>query len=147
MAVKYGLAAGAITVLVFTLAYLINFDIYLSSIFYWSTTSIYLVAMYMLAAKVTDNGGETFREIVRPLFICYLVANLVFFVFNYIMITYVDTTIYPEQCLRMVSKMKQLELEDTDMTFKLSNYVLQYFQSAIGGFIISASIAFSKKQS
>ena len=147
MAVKFGITAGLLAVAAYIVAYFISLDAFLSQLLFYLTLSVYLIAMYRLADKTVASGKDSFKEIVRPLFICYLVANAIYFLFYYIMITMVNPEIYTQQTALMAPKMKQLAIEDTNLEFKLSHYILYYFQSAIFGFIVSASIAFSKKQS
>ena len=147
MAARYGLMAGAITVVIYCLAYFINPDLFLSPLVYWTTLALYVIFMLDLASKSVKQGIHNFRDLVRPLFVCFLIANAVYYCYYYIMITYIDPSIFDVQVNKMAEGFKQLNLESKESSFKWSEYILSYFQAAIGGFAIAAVIAYSKKQS
>ena len=147
MAIKFGIIAGLATIATFLLAYTISIDAFLSQWIYWGTMLFYVIAMVLLANKVVDQGAVHFREIVRPLFICFLIANLIYYTFYFIMITYVNPDIYTEQVNRMSVGLQDLNIKEVDMSFQFGRYALSYFQAAIGGFMIASSISYSKKQS
>lgn len=139
--------AGAITVLIYSLAHLIKPELFLSPLIYWGTMIIYIGFMYDLALRQIREKPLQFRELVRPLFICFLVANALYYLYYYIMITYVDPSIFDAQVNKMTDGLKQLNLQSKETGFKWSEYLLSYFQAAIGGFAMAAVIAYSKKQS
>lgn len=147
MALRYGLAAGLLTVTLYFLCYLFNIDLFLSQGLYWVSMVIYIFAMYHLSNKIVESGLTTFKEIVRPLFICFLVANGLYYAFYFVMITSVDPEIYQLQIQRMSTDLQELDMTASDTEFKIHHYILSYFQAAIGGFVLAATIAYSKKQS
>ncbi len=146
MAIRFGLAAGLITCAIYAVAYLISIESFLSPYLHWGSLSIYIIAMYMLAEIVIKSKSE-FKDIVRPLFICFLIANLAFYVFYYIMLHFVDPDIYEMQVRMLTKGLDELDIEDMDTSFTLSGYFLAYFRAAIGGFAIASIIAYTKKQS
>ncbi len=147
MSIKYGLLAGFLIVLFYLIAYFISIELFLSQGLYWITLAVYIGAMYMLALETVKEQPLNFREIVRPLFVCFLLANAIYYLFYYIMITYVDPSIYELQISKMASGFSKMKMEQKDMSFQLSHYILSYFQAAIGGFVVASAIAYSKKQS
>jgi hypothetical protein len=147
MAIKFGMLTGAITLLIYTLAYFIGIDLFLSQGIYWLTMAVFIGAMYVLAQKTTAQGHVDFRSIVRPLFICFLIANAMYYIYYYVMITYVDPSIYEQQVSRMADGLENLDIENRDTSFQPYAYILSYFQAAIGGFIMASAISYSKKES
>ena len=147
MAVKYGIVIGLITIVLYLVSYMISLDLFLSTGLYYFTLLLYIAGMYFLAKKEVAGGARHFRDIVRPLFICFLVANLIYYIFYYIMITYVNPDIYEMQATRLASGLEKLNVRQMDTTFTMGAYILTYFQTAIGGFIIAALIAYTQKQS
>ena len=147
MAVKFGLLTGAVTLVIYTLAYFIGIDVFLSQGIYWLTMFVFVAGMYLLAQKTVDAGLVDFRSIVRALFICFLIANAMYYLYYYFMINYVDPDIYLQQVARMNPGLEKLNIDETDTSFDLVKYVLSYFQAAIGGFLIASAISYSKKES
>lgn len=147
MAIKFGLLTGVVTLILYTIAYVMGMDIYLSQGLYWISMIVFVALMYVLAQKTVDSGQDDFRSIVRPLFICFLIANAMYYVYYFIMINYIDPEIYTEQVSRMTKGLEKLNIEEKDTSFDLFKYVLSYFQAAIGGFLIASAISYSKKQS
>lgn len=142
----WGIGLGICTVIIYLLAYLISPAYFLSSIVYWATWIMYLLVIYRLSQKAVEQGVVTFQGIIRPLFVTYLVANAIYYIFYYVMVYEVDANLLQIQQQQMVQGLAELNIESTDLqAFTWKNYFFTYIQSAIGGFIVAASIAYSQK--
>lgn len=146
LGIKWGIGLGIITVAIYLIAYILNPAYFLSSIVYWATWIIYLLIMYHVSQKVVAQGVVTFQGIIRPLFVTYLVANAIYYLFYYVMVYEIDANLLQIQQQQMVEGLAQLNIESTDIqAFTWKNYFFTYVQSAIGGFIVAASMAYSQK--
>lgn len=82
---RYGIEAGVVTVLLLLLAYFVDKKLMLSAGVYWGTLAVYLFAMVRAVEAVRRDLGETaaLKQLVRPAFVTYLVANVFFYLFYY----------------------------------------------------------------
>jgi hypothetical protein len=149
--VIYGIVGGLTTILVYSILYFINKSYLLSPVFYWSSLLIYIGAMIYTADVSVKQGKTDFKQILKPVFICFLIANLLYYLYYYILTVEIDPGLAELQMERMIEKMKELNSDTlpTKADMKegiLSSYVFSYFQGALGGFILSAIVAFAKKQ-
>ena len=150
-AVKYGVIGGILTVLVYTVMYAVNKEWLLSAGLHWSSLLIYLAAMIYTADLALKAGLTDFKGILKPVFICFLVANLIYYLYYYILTVGIDPGLAEMQVQQMLDKMEELQggpIDPEKMKQRglLSSYVFSYFQGALGGFILSAIIALAKKQ-
>lgn len=119
----------------------------------WSTTLLYIVGMFF-AAREERKKREfmTFREVLSVAFVTYLVANLVFYDFIYILFNFVDPTLPDLQVQVSIEKAREsglseyledaiAEIEKTPAELTLGQAIFDYIRSAIFGFILSLAIA------
>jgi len=159
---KYGLYAGAGTVAYLLLFYFIDPKLMLSPWVSWSSLLIYIAAMLKAALeeRKASEGGFTFRQAVRPAFGVYVVASVVYFLFNYVLYNYVNTDlaeiqrdIMVQQAQGMAEKFGKEDLKEQiesisseDLKVTVRNSALGFMWSLIGGFFMSALIALGAKR-
>lgn len=142
----WGLGIGSLTILIYAIAYFIQPALFLSTAVYWTTWLIYVIGLYQLSQIVVKNGGITFQAILRPLFIAYLVANLLYYIFYYLMVYEIDVTLLQLQQEQLAKGLAELNMDGMgEATFTWKDYFFTYIQSAISGFIVAAAIAYSQK--
>ncbi|MBP8240585.1 MAG: DUF4199 domain-containing protein [Saprospiraceae bacterium] len=154
---KYGLYAGAGTIAYLLLFYFIDPRLMLSPWVSWSSLLIYIAAMLKatMVERDASGGAFLFREALRPAFGAYVVASVVYVVFNYVLYNFVDTHLVEIQREMMVEQskvlaekmgredlmeqMENISVEDLRVGFR--NSAVGFMWSLIGGFFLSAIIA------
>ena len=149
--VLYGAIGGIVTVFFYVIVYSINKEFLLSPWIHWSSLLIYVAVMIVTADQAVRADLTDFKGILKPVFICFLVANLIYYLYYYILMVEIDPALAEMQMQQMMEKMEELQgspvqTDELDQRGILSSYVFAYFQGAVGGFILSAIIAFAKKQ-
>ena len=151
---KYGALAGVFVVLYFVLFYLIDKTTMLGMTAYWSSLIIYLgfMSKACLDERASHGGLLTFKDALRTAFVTFLIANLFFHVFNYILFKYVDPGLIETQ-MEMAKKIylqfmdeaqaKKMikEMSKNRFEMSLANVIFEYAKGAIGGFILSLLVA------
>lgn len=123
----------------------------------WSSLIVYIICMWLGCKAFYNENKEnaSFRFLLREAFAIYIVANLVYFLFYYLMLEvfdpsliYVQAEVGLEQLEQYADRMdsKQFEqiketLENEDLGLKLNDVLLAFGNSAIGGFIIALAVA------
>lgn len=152
-AIRYGIIAGVITILYFLVFYFWDKPLMFNGGVVWSTIILYFLGM-LFAARETRKVREfiTFREALSVAFVAYLVANLFYYDFIYILFNFVDPSL-PElqkqvglEALRNTGMGDMIAdeikmIEETEPSFSLLQAIAQYLQSAIFGFILSLLVA------
>ena len=153
-----GVAAGALTILLFYGLYRWDKEVMLSLSVYWGSLLIYVIAilLVLLRIKSIEGGILPFRQAVQHGFITFLIANAIFFVFYYLLFTS-DTSLIEIQYQQLKDyvdtlpkgdwgreQMEQTKLEDLKVTF--TDTCLRYARGAIGGFFLSAALALLTRQ-
>jgi len=101
------------------------------------------------------DGAFSFREALKPAFGTYVVAGIVYVLFNYVLYNFVDTHLVEIQREVMVEQskvlaeklgreelMEQLEkISVEDLRVTIRNSAVGFMWSLIGGFFLSAIIA------
>lgn len=171
-----GLIAGSITVVLYFAAYLINKKLFLDSkVLYIASWAIYLIAMRQgsIAARNeyfqsnNPQEGYTFAQAFRPPLLVFVVAQIIFASFQFIMMKFVDPELpelmksisldkineganllgkflSEEELEKMIEK-----IESEDFTPKIGSTLLNLAYSILGGAIVSVIFAliYSKKPS
>lgn len=140
----YGLIAGLITVTYFLLFYTVNPRIMLGSIVWWSSLVIYLIAM-VLAVKKRASKAEnyiTLRSALQTGFLVFVIANLLFYTFFYLLFGLFDPSLVDLQKEMMSANPAVAdELNTKDFSVTLSGTFFNYLYSLIGGFLLALGIA------
>ncbi len=153
LSIRYGVLAGVCVVLYMLVFYFYDVKVMLGPSVFWSTTLLFIVGMFF-AAREERKKREfmTFREVLPVAFVTYLVANLFFYDFVYILFNFVDASL-PELQRQVSIETAQAsgftelieeaieEIEKTPAEFTLGQAIFDYIRSAIFGFILSLMIA------
>jgi len=153
LSIRYGILAGISVIIYMLVFYFYDVKIMLGPSVFWSTTILYIAGMFF-AAREERKLREyiTFREVLPVAFVTYLVANLFFYDFLYILFNFVDTSL-PE--LQRQVSLETIEasgfsqyveeaiegIDDVPAEFTLGQAIFGYIRSAISGFLISLVIA------
>ncbi len=157
ISLRYGLIAGVGTVAYFLLFYFINPRLMFSPWVSWSSLLLFMAGMWYGCKAFYEEQKErsSFRLYIREAFAVYVVANLVYYVFYYLLIDVFDPSLVSIQAEMGMESLernkerldpKQYEqiketLENKDLCLKLNDVFLAFGNSAIGGFIIALSVA------
>lgn len=146
--VIFGLVAGLGTIAYLLLCYWVDPELWVQPVIRVLTWLPFLVCMILPLILLRRDGSLTFKEALREAFIVYLIANGCFYVFDYVMLTYVDPSLVEliqSDFQRLVEEgwveMTDEELESIDHSPKISTYLLTFAQSLIVGFGIAAVMA------
>ena len=138
---NYGILAGAGTVIYLLLFYFVNKSYFVNGLVTWSSLIIYLVFMYKaIIDERNERGGDIeFKDAVRPAFLVYVIANLIYYSFLYSMFNF----FYPElvEIQREMMEKMGLETEGNNLNMTLSMTFFAFIQSLIAGFAFSAILA------
>ncbi len=137
---KNGLLAGVYRTAAFSMAYALNPALIFHAAWIWGTYVIYVALMFR--ATFASEEKE-FREVVRQPFVVFIVAQLIFYLFYYILFTFIDPGLYDLQ-LKLLAEAGQLpnRAERESLIITPANYFFSYLLSLIGGFALSSVIAF-----
>ena len=137
----YGIIAGAGTVFYLLLFYFADRANFLNGAITWSSLIIYLAFMYKaILEKRNSLGGEIeFKEAVRPAFVVYTIASLIYYTFIYLMFNFVDPELPDLQRELMVAQ--GIEVKGNDLKMTLSITFFAFLWSLIAGFAFSAILA------
>ncbi len=158
-AVRTGLVVGLMVIAALTGMYLIDkkwaFDIYVRG----GLMAIYVVGMFKVGANVVkSNPDQDFRLIIQPIFVVFLVANLLYFVYYYLLFNFIDPSLIAAQkayFLQMAESHGQVTEENRQVFMQetmqgeltsLRAVMYNYASGAIGGFALSAVMAFILKR-
>ena len=144
--VKYGFLAGVGAVAYILLFYFFSPRLMLSSVVLWSSLAIYLVAMWMAARRALEVGSELtpFREALKAAFTVFVVANLLYYCFYYLLFTVIDPGLIDLQRELLAERLEWIgnpQFQPKDLQVTLGNTFLSYCWSLIGGFLLAALTA------
>jgi len=153
ISIRYGILVGIVVILYMLAFYFYEVKLMLEPSVFWSTTLLYMVGMFF-AAREERKAREfiTFREVLPVAFVTYLVANLFFYDFLFIMFNFIDTNLPDLQRQISIEAIQESgfidyvekeieELEKTPANFSFGQAVFDYLRSAIFGFLLSLLIA------
>lgn len=148
-AIRYGMAAGFGSVAILLLAYSLDKKAMLNPLIHHSTWIFYIGAMWMSVALF--KASSDFKDLLRQAFVCFLIANVVFHGFYYLIHQY-DSELVDlhraamEAWLPKVTPKSELarklrELETIDFSIRFTDVLFGYARGAIAGFLLSAVLA------
>jgi len=153
LSIRYGVLAGISVVIYMLVFYFYDVKVMLGPSVFWSTTLLFIIGMFF-AAREERKAREfmTFREVLPVAFVTYLIANLFFYDFLYIMFNFVDSTLPELQRQVSLEAIQESgfkeyveeaieEIEKTPAEFTLGQAFFDYVRSAIFGFLLSLVIA------
>lgn len=154
-----GIVAGLVTIVLLFIAHQIEPQWILNPVLYWGTLVFYILGMMgaCLLEKRKGHGILPFRSAVRTAFICFLVANALFFGFYYLMSNVIDPDLallqkeaakaYYEQNYSSMELRKYLaQLEEADFSVTFGTVLSGFGYGAIGGFLLSLLVALATRQ-
>ncbi len=152
-ALKYGTIAGITTIGWFLLFYLTDKVRMLSPVVYYASFGIFLWAMYRAVGQQIRKAEAVpdFRELLRTGFVVYLLANLFYYGFYYVVnhwdpgLAEMQKDMMREWLPRITPKDKLQAalkaLEESDFSVAPRDAFFSYMRSAIGGFLLAAAVA------
>ena len=158
-AVRIGLLVGLMTVVVMFCFYLVDNSWAYRVSLRGGVMLIYLIGMIKAGQSIVKaEPNQDFRFIIRPIFVVFLVANLIYFVYYYLLFNVIDPDLVAGQkayFLQMAAshgqiteENRQVFLQET-MQGELTSaraVLYNYASGAIGGFALSAALAFVLKR-
>ncbi|HQU59746.1 MAG: DUF4199 domain-containing protein [Phaeodactylibacter sp.] len=156
-AVKYGLIAGIGTVAYFLLFYFISTRLMFSPWVYWASLGIYLALMWKaLQDEKQDAAGPlAFKDGLRTAFLIFVIANVCYYLFYYLLFGLIDPDLIALQKTVMLESLQQAgsllppeqqqemrrSLESGALAVTPGSVFFTFVRSLIGGFILSAGMA------
>lgn len=135
--------AGVGVIAYFLLFYAFGRSLMLHFGVWWSSLIIYMVAM-MLAIRKTRSTD--LRQNIQAGFTTFLAANLLFYLFYYLLFTKLDPQLVDlQKSLLLESSKEGQALADQDLSVTAKGTLFAFLRSLIGGFIMAA--AFSARYS
>jgi len=162
IAQKYGYLGGAASILIMLAIYFYS-EAFLDRqlmVHHRVNMGKYLIFAGFMFATLNaflkaEPGVKPFKELIRPGFICFLIANLIYHVFYFIMLKWVDTDLLIASNEYMTEYMNNLnatrqpgKIEDLSagsQSIALSSSFFAYVKEIILGFIIAAILAFFRR--
>ena len=155
--VKFGLYAGGSVVLLFLAVYLINTEWFFNLFLFWASVGIYLAFGWKLLEdeRQAAGGKLAFQEGLRTVFLMFVVANLVYYIFHFALYNLVDRDLIQLQREVMSQTLEQWKesmpqeayekrkesISGDGMVVTLSSTALQYVWSLVGYFVLSLIMA------
>ncbi|MCB0638532.1 MAG: DUF4199 domain-containing protein [Lewinella sp.] len=141
---RYGILAGVACELVFGLAYLADHSLVLNNYLRIGSLVIYLYPMWLSQRHAED---QELRTLLQPAFLTFVVANAVFYLFDYALFAYIDPSLVDQQAEMLAA---QGYLDDVGGRAGLeptpSRFFFDYVRSLIGGFVLAGILAFVRRQ-
>lgn len=150
--VTFGFIGGLGTMAYLLLCYWIDRELIINPVIRHLTWLPFVVCMALPLVLIRREQALDFKAGLKEAFITYIIANACFYVFDFIMLSYIDPgllELIAEEFDRAVEqgwiKLQPEEQEKMDHTPKFSSYLLTFAQSLIVGFLISAGLAVTFK--
>ena len=152
---KYGIIAGLSVIAYTWLLYYITKQTLFTPTYYVSSLIFYVVCMYLAANKVKTAD---FKGVLKTAFAVFLIANCMYYIFDFILYNYIDTSLATGQADAAIAYMRsnpnpdfgeQIKIEDNIRNNDIHNIsTLSYLliRSAIGGFGLSVVITYLIKR-
>jgi hypothetical protein len=149
----FGIVAGIATVGYYLLFYMMQPDWMLGGGVYFSSLLIYGVGMY---AAIKDKVEVDFKSLLRSAFIVFLIANVVFYIFDFVLFKIIDPGMAERQANLAIAMLEphtpieqQVEMrkniENTDL-HSFGYIAYRYAKGTLGGFGIAAFVAYLVKR-
>ncbi len=141
--VKYGLMAGTATCALFLLFYFIRPAWMLHPALWWGSLLICMVFMWIAGRRARQAGAGGFRQLMQQVFPVFVVANVLFYAFWYVLLR-TDPELIRLQYELLQSRGWEGTIEQLQPTAGQTLLILM--QSFIGGAVLSALLAFGLKE-
>lgn len=149
----YGIGAGITTIAYAFLMYSAQKAGFFTIWFVISSLAIYGFFMYLAAKKAILAD---FKVVLRTAFAVFLIANALYYVFDFVLFNYIDKSLAVFQADAAIAYLKpntpleeQIRMEENIRSSDIHNVkslIQNYLQGAIGGFILAVLVAYLVKR-
>ena len=151
--IRYGTLVGGCVIVYMLIFYFYDARTMLSHSVFWSTFFLYFMGMFLAARQERkDREFITFREALPVAFVTYLVANIFFFLFIFILFNYINPELPALQKEISIEQIQEAgfaeqfaeqiaAIEEAPNEFTIGQAFTRYAGSAIGGFFLSLLVA------
>lgn len=158
IALRYGIIAGVSTVAYYLLFYLFARVHFFDLAIWWGGLLPVIALMFITLQKEKMKlGGQlNLFQGLQSAFLVFVIGIGLFYIFYFVLVKYIDPDlllVQKETALRNLERYGGSEAKDLDSykdyyeegkpDFTLSGLLFRYFQSLIGGFILSLALAFA----
>ncbi len=152
--IKNGIIAGVVAIGYVLLFYYTKKDLIFSATYTFSSLVIYLIFMYQ---AVKTLGKEDFKTVLRTAFGVFIVANVVYYAFDYLLFNYIDKSLgllqkdimigYYSAGAKSVQEQNQLQESIQNADFhNFKGISFNFAKGAIGGFGLAILISYLIKR-
>jgi hypothetical protein len=149
----HGITAGIATVAYAFLIFSAQKQGFFSMWFYVSTLVIYGLGMYLASKQAIS---EDFKVVLRTAFSVFLIANALYYAFDFALFNYIDKSLATFQADAAIAYLKpntpleeQIRMEENIRSADIHNVpslVKNYLRGAIGGFVLSVLVSYLVKR-
>ena len=149
----HGIGTGIVTIAYAFLIFTAQKQGFFSSWFYVTSLFVYGFGMYLGAKQVIF---EDFKGVLRTAFSIFLVANALYYVFDFVLFNYIDKTLAAFQADAAIAYLKpntpleeQIKMEENIRSADIHNVpslLKNYLRGAIGGFVLSVLVTYLIKR-
>lgn len=132
-----GLAAGGLTIAFLLLVHTIDRTLSINRWIIYATFLIYLVFMYRAGQ---NQRGENLLYYARPVLLCWIVANLLYYPFFYAWVTYYDPGLVEIQAAQMQAAGYDAITEE-EMRITFGGTIRMFLYSIFPGMILTALVS------
>lgn len=160
--IKYGIAAGIGTVLFLLSCYYIDKALIFNTGIYYTSLIFSVIAMWLVGSNIMNNYEAEFPAVLRQVFLTFLIADIIYYVWYYMMVNHIDVGLLEYQKNQMLAAYQALKAKTTDIeeakqwtqmiqdlenngltAISISNVMLQMARGVIGGFLLAYIITFA----
>ena len=132
---KWGLIAGGLTVAWLLAFYAVDPELMLRPWVVLATYVFYVVAMFRAAAPEPSNE---LKDYLRPAFLTFVIANLIYYAFNYVLFAHVAPTLIDVQAAELEAAGRLNDVGGRQaLEVTLGGTALTYLSSLPGGFLLA----------
>jgi len=157
-AIRYGVIAGLTIVAYFLLFYFIKPRLLFNPFIYWASLGVYIAIVWKALLDEKKKVGEEydFQMALRTAFFIFVIANLIYYLFYYILFGLIDPSLIELQKEVMEEAMaarksmlseEQLEaleksMRDDSMKVTPGSVFFTYIRALIGNFLLALGLAY-----
>ncbi len=149
----HGIGTGIATIAYAFLIFTAQKQGFFSSWFYITSLFIYGLGMYLAAKQAIS---EDFKSVLRTAFSVFLIANALYYAFDFALFNYIDKTLAAFQADAAIAYLKpntpleeQIKMEENIRSadiHNVSSLLKNYLRGAIGGFGLSILVTYLVKR-
>ncbi|MFZ4543807.1 MAG: DUF4199 domain-containing protein [Saprospiraceae bacterium] len=161
LSIKWGILAGIGTIALLMCFYSFNKALIFNTWVYFGSLLVTVFIMWQVGNKLLLNTDINFSNLLKQLFLIFVLSELIYYVWYYTMVNYIDTTLLDFQKQQMLIAYEALKAKATDIQevqqwsnmiheletkglaeVNLSSVLLQMGRGIIGGFVLSYLLTF-----